>query len=784
MTGKLSTGRWSGALMVLVICLIGLSSPAQEVLDDTSDWRRTADQAEELLGQEAAEIARLEELRDALAEQRAAALEQAERGSVRALTLEAQLDELGPPPEAGKREPEPLADRRAELQAALSEANAPVIDARAAYRRADLLIDELDARLREQSAERLLTRSPSPLLPSSWESLRADIGTLQDSPVAPRAAPSSGVTGAAWPLGVAIFGAAVLIIFAAEPLVTGVLVRARRKAGSRLRRRLLAALTLVLRLLIPATGLLLISLAPTFLILRFPESLPMVSGVAGAVFSLAAAHVLGHVLFAPLRPDLRTFSIGDALARRGYVLSLLLGLHLALEALLEGAEEQYSLSSAGGSVLALMVVLTGLFPMVWLGTFLRDLGGEDSDGEVGADLRMLFARLLQATAVLAGLFAVAGYVDLARYALEPSVQTVALVGIMLFLRALVTGVLADLFGPVAPNEEEAAVLIPFFVSLLLILAALPLLALIWGARRSDLSEAWRLVSAGIQIGEAQLSLTSVALLAGVFFIGLLVTRWLQRVLGQSILRRSHMDRGVRSSIVTGVGYLGITLAAVIALSTAGISLASLAVVFGALSVGIGFGLQNIVSNFVSGIILLIERPVKEGDWIEVSGYSGYVRKIAVRSTRIETFDRFDVIVPNSDLIAGVVKNMTLTSHEGRLILPIGVAYGSDVQQVRKILTEAAARRPEVLHHPEPVVLFTGLGDSQLEFELRCFLRDIETVLTVRSDLLFDIYASLTEAGIEIPFPQRGVSLKGLEELTEAVGQLATRPRPANGSSRG
>jgi potassium-dependent mechanosensitive channel len=201
---------------------------------------------------------------------------------------------------------------------------------------------------------------------------------------------------------------------------------------------------------------------------------------------------------------------------------------------------------------------------------------------------------------------------------------------------------------------------------------------------------------------------------------------------------------------------------------AGLNLASLAFIAGALSLGIGFGLQTIVSNFVSGIILLAERPIKEGDWIEVAGYTGLVRKISVRSTRIETFDRHDVIVPNSEIIAGTVKNMTHSSQTGRLVVPVGVAYGSDIEMTRNILLKAVGENEYILPNPEPQVLFMGLGDSSLDFEVRCFLREIFTIPHAQSDLLFAIYRSLGEAGIEIPFPQRDIHLRDIDKLVDAI----------------
>ncbi len=311
-------------------------------------------------------------------------------------------------------------------------------------------------------------------------------------------------------------------------------------------------------------------------------------------------------------------------------------------------------------------------------------------------------------------------------------------------------------------------LISIGVVVLLATVFIPLIALFWGARIADIQSVWRTLTDGVSIGEIQLSLDGVITLAIVFVVGILITRWLQRVLRLSVLPRTKMDHGAQNAIVTGFGYFGFTLAALVAASTAGLNLSNLTVVFGALSVGIGFGLQAIVSNFVSGMILLIERPVKVGDWVEVAGYSGFIRRISVRSTRIETFDKHDVVIPNSDFITGAVTNMTLSSKIGRLIIPIGVAYGSDIDETRKILLEAAETQDGVLTRPEPTVLFMGLGDSALDFEVRCYLKDVNALLGTRSEMLTKIYRDLNTAGIEIPFPQRDIHLRDIDRLLGAL----------------
>ena len=175
---------------------------------------------------------------------------------------------------------------------------------------------------------------------------------------------------------------------------------------------------------------------------------------------------------------------------------------------------------------------------------------------------------------------------------------------------------------------------------------------------------------------------------------------------------------------------------------------------GALSVGIGFGLQSIVSNFVSGLILLTERPIRVGNSITVKGEEGWVRRVRVRATEIETFDRASVIIPNSEFITGVVKNWTRANTLGRIVIKISVAYESDPAQVRDVLTGLARTHPQVVQAPPPAAFFVGFGERGLEFELRAVVVDIEKGLSVKSDINHAIVKRFREAEIGIPYPQR------------------------------
>ena len=300
------------------------------------------------------------------------------------------------------------------------------------------------------------------------------------------------------------------------------------------------------------------------------------------------------------------------------------------------------------------------------------------------------------------------------------------------------------------------------------LAGLPLLAMIWGARPADIADVWRLLRDGTTVGGVTLSLNVILTLVLTFVAIVLVTRLFQALLRSTVLPRTRLDVGAREAIDAGTGYAGVTIAALAAVGAAGLDLSNLALVAGALSVGIGFGLQTIVSNFISGVILLIERPIKQGDWIEVAGFSGYVRGIRVRSTEIETFDRASVLVPNADLIAGTLLNRTHIGLAGRLTVPVGVAYESDPRQVESILLDIAEAHPLVLQDPPVAVLFMGFGDSAMDFEIRCRLRDVNYVLSVRSDLNFEIVERFRAAGITIPFPQRDVHLIEAEAANSAL----------------
>ena len=378
--------------------------------------------------------------------------------------------------------------------------------------------------------------------------------------------------------------------------------------------------------------------------------------------------------------------------------------------------------------------------------------------------------------------AILGYIGFARFVSRQIVVTGALLATMYigylsgravseegaFARTAFGRRLEKRYGLDETTLDQFGLVSSILINLTVLAAGVPLVLLQWGFQWSDISAISYRALSEIHIGSISISL--IGILGGilVFIVGLFLTRWFQSWLDGSVMARGRVDAGVRNSIRTAVGYAGIAIAALIGISSAGIDLSNLALIAGALSLGIGFGLQNVVSNFVSGLILLAERPFKTGDWIVAGNVTGTVRKISVRATEIETFQRQTVILPNSELINAAVGNWTHKNKLGRIEIQIGVAYGSDVRRVHEILLEIARSHPLVLKNPEPFVLFANFGASSLDFEVRVYLADVLTGVLVQNDIRFAIVEAFGREGIEIPFPQHDIHLR-----TDA-----TRPKPA------
>jgi len=282
------------------------------------------------------------------------------------------------------------------------------------------------------------------------------------------------------------------------------------------------------------------------------------------------------------------------------------------------------------------------------------------------------------------------------------------------------------------------------------------------AVREPLLEAGRsLLDFAVEVGELKLSVGDVLAFAITLAAAFGISRVIRFFLVEEVFTRMHLQRGISNAISTLLHYVILMLGFVLALSAAGMDFTRVTLLAGAFGVGIGFGLQNVVNNFVSGLILLFERPIQTGDIIDVGGVMGEVRRIGARSSTVRTFDGAEVIVPNATLISEKVVNWTLSDRLRRIDVSVGVAYGTDPAQVLEILKRIAAENTSVLRYPEPQVLFTGFGDSSLNFMLRTWIPRFEDGLQLQSDLSVQLCAALAEAGIEIPFPQRDLHLRSV-----------------------
>ena len=262
-------------------------------------------------------------------------------------------------------------------------------------------------------------------------------------------------------------------------------------------------------------------------------------------------------------------------------------------------------------------------------------------------------------------------------------------------------------------------------------------------------------SLGISLGDV---LAFVLTLAGTF----LLSRVLRTILEDDVVPRLPAGRGVGYALTTTVHYAVLLLGFLLAISAAGVDLNKVSLLAGAFGVGIGFGLQNVVNNFVSGLILLYERPVQLGDIIEVGTTSGEVRRIGIRSSTIRTAQGAEVIVPNSNLISDRVVNWTLSDRRRRMDVKVGVAYGTDPERVIALLEGVAGAHPQVLAAPPPQAVFLRFAESSLDFELYAWSGQLDTAGTTQSELTVAIARALAEAGIEIPFPQRELHLRAAE----------------------
>jgi potassium efflux system protein len=508
------------------------------------------------------------------------------------------------------------------------------------------------------------------------------------------------------------------------------------------------------------------------------------------VFTVGA---LASAIFAPRAPRWRLIPTSDAGAARLCGLVVLLAFIYSLTTLLYVTtrliQAPFSLTIA--VALPSSLLIAGL--VVALLRTPLGLTKETAPPRLFKFIRTIVWAIVGAIVVCA----VTGYLPLARFLGQQLIVTGSILALVYLLLLWVDGFSQGLSddstimgrwlkgsaGLERTRREQLALPIGLLFKFAVLILSVPLIMLQWGYAWPDIREWYRQLFFGLHIGNTEVTLGALLAAVLVFGVGYAAARLFQGWLDARVLLPAGISGGVRNSIRTGIGYFGIVIAALAAFSYAGFSLSNIAIIAGALSVGIGFGLQNLVNNFVSGLILLAERPIRVGDLVVVGGEEGYVRKISVRSTELETFDGAHVLIPNSYFIAEKVKNWTFRNNIRRVAIPIGVAYGSEPRQVQAVLLKVARDNPDVLKTPEPFVTLDEFAPASINFTVYTFIGDITKTGSVRTQLSMMILTAFAEAGIVIPFGQTDVAVRKMDWLRDIIAECTSLPveRHGNGS---
>ncbi|MEB8388504.1 DUF3772 domain-containing protein [Rhodobacteraceae bacterium KMM 6894] len=776
--------------MMPVGVLISVSAPIAHAQQspagpDYDRWQTVADRADEAISAGRASTSALEDLRNQLVDWRDVFFAAQNINTNAIDTVESQLKALGAAPEDGTAESSGIAEQRATLTTQLSRLREPIRRAQLAYSQADGLIRGVDAIIRERQTEELMELGPSPVNPTHWhegldalvqtvQTVRTEINLAWENPV------QRTETKQSLPkiLLLALIG---IVLMARGRFWVELFIRLGLPQQKTSAHWIITLVISMGEMVVPFIGFLLISEAIYGSGLIGLRGELILGALKPAIFIFLAARWLSLRCF----PRLETYRLPlilDAQGRRaGRLYGALLGFIIAMFYFVTNLANVSGWSDAAVNVILFPIILIAGLLLLRLSRLLthhsRNAGSDEQTDSYRNRLTRFLANALVALAIVSPVLAAIGYFKAAVALMLPSLLSLMVLAALLVIQRIIS----EVYALIARDREGAQdELVPVLLGFVIVVMSLPFFALIWGARTADLYEVWTRFTKGVTIGETTISPTIFLTLALVFATGFILTRLLQGTLKNTVLPKTKMDAGGRNAVVSGVGYIGIFLAALIAVTSAGLDLSSVAIVAGALSVGIGFGLQTVVSNFVSGIILLIERPISQGDWIEVNGQHGTVREISVRSTRIETFDRADLIIPNADLISGTVTNYTRGNTVGRCIVSVGVAYGSDTEKVAAILLEIASANPMVLINPPPSVIFKSFGADALEFEVRMILRDINWVMNVTSEVNHAIAKRFVSEGLEIPFAQRDLWIRNPEALRQsAMPPAPEAPAPEN-----
>jgi potassium-dependent mechanosensitive channel len=688
-----------------------------------------------------------------------------------------RLTQLGPKPDKGQ--PEESADvarDRAEREAAVAELDETQRLGRALLVQAEQLNTQIGDLRRAGFTRALFEQSDGVFSPNLWmnvvqavpRELRALGIVLGDALEQLRRSTSLGVL---LLLGLAI-GAAIALYVGRRSIAPRLVRRDPAVTDPSRRSRLLAALGVLILGAAPAiAGSWIVWVAFDSADIVPPRLEQIVRALLSGLAFIAFVRALIDAILAPDHTSWRLIPVRDASAVRIMSFSVTLATVMVAGKVIE------AFNTAIAAALPVTVMTRAIFALAEAFVFaelLRRFAARETqdeaclgpyiaqDVDIGGPLRSLGWFLV---ALVVG-SAIGGYVALASFVIDQAVWISIVVALLVLCIALADEFIGGSLrgqtrlattlqantGLRRRSLEQIGVLGSGVARLALIIVGILLVLAPWGIESTDVTGSLRAVFFGFNVGDVTISLSSILLAALLFAAGFAVTRLIQRWLNNTFLPATDLDAGLRNSISTAAGYVGIITAGVIAFTYLGLSLERVTIVAGALSVGIGFGLQSIVNNFISGLILLWERPIRVGDLVVVGDGEGYVRRINVRSTEIQAFDRSTLIVPNSNLISGIVRNRVRNDRVGRVLVSVPVPRASDPDQVAEIMRKAALAHREVMSEPAPRVLFKKVTENTIDFDLISFVDDIDAAGRVSSDIYFEIFRGLRKAGIGVPAP--------------------------------
>ncbi|PXW55022.1 DUF3772 domain-containing protein [Methylobacterium sp. B4] len=711
-----------------------------------------------------------------------------------------RLEQIGPKPKEGA-EGEEVARERAEREQAVNDIDGTQRLAKSLLVQSDQIVDQISNRRRAAFTRGLLERSSSLFSPDLWMRVAADIPRdvsslqtgLEDTVSLFRR------NGSLWNLlvlGLA-FGLSFALYFGRRNIAPALGRRDISVTNPSRRAKLLGAWRVLLLGTLPAVaGSYAIYYALDATELLPARYLPVASAILGGIAFIAFVEATADALLAVNKPAWRPAPVSDAAAWRITALAVSIAVVITVSKSTEAlnsaiyAALPISIATRGiGAVTAALLLAIGLHRFAdtaekeeeCFGPYV----GTETSANVGGPLRLLG---WVAVAVIAAAPLV-GYVALSAFLVDQLIWTASILVLLWLLivsaDVLIGGSLCEetrIATTLQANTglrkrslNQIAVIVTGFARVLLIAVAALLALAPWGLDSTDVFSSVRTAFFGFKVGDVTISLSAIAFGIGILVLGVFITRGVQRWLENTYLPATDLDAGLRNSISTVAGYVGFLLALALSFSYLGLSLEKLTIVAGALSVGIGFGLQSIVNNFVSGLLLLWERPIRVGDQVLIGDSEGIVKRISVRSTEIQTFDRSAVIVPNSNLISGIVKNRVRGDRTGRVIISVNVLRNQDPVRAAEMMVECARAHPDVLKEPPPRVVFKKIGDPFLEFELIALVSDVNFGQKVQSDLNFSVFKTLADAAFIPPMGPASsfITVQGLEPVRDALGQIAS-----------